>query len=172
MGDDAVPGEDLNTPRRPRRARPDCRLVTTRLSSALVALLALAVAGCAGSGGEVSEAEAREVLQTAVDATFASDEEALCALYSDAATCERQLREAGGFPSAPSAAPELVDSYPFQRPGDAESAGWVLVLQGVNGAGEPYRNQFLVFDGGSHGLVARHPVWWTDLGVGFSPSTG
>lgn len=44
--------------------------------------------------------------------------------------------------------------------------GRVLVLEGINGKGEPYRTEFFVFrDGDSGKPAALYPIYWSGIGI-------
>lgn len=146
----------------------------------LVLLVVLAAAGIGGwwwffGGAEtpVSEADARRYLDRMVTAAQAGDFEALCNLNGAVANCKRQL-ETGCDPTpftepivsckdtVPPDPPEVVETR--ESPGDG-TAGRILVVRGVDGAGKPYETEVLVFRENRRSFKAVNSVYWSSASI-------
>jgi len=115
--------------------------------------------------------DARVLLADVIDAGIDRDWERLCA--SASGTCEGELA-AHAKERAPSQAPQVADievHHPIQD-GDSWSSGGVLfVLCGLDGLGEPYESEVLVFNDGTK-LLATAAVYWVGTSVGLAPPGG
>ncbi|MEE8602891.1 hypothetical protein [Euzebya tangerina] len=134
-----------------------------RLSIALV-LLVVALTGCGliETRQNISEEQARELLDQAVDLVASGRSDRLCALSpSEATTCPDTLDTAG--PVAPTTPPAvtcvvaLPDEGPLRR-------GTALVVEGTDGNGEAYTSEFIVFDDGD-AVGVLDAVYWSGLAV-------
>jgi hypothetical protein len=152
----------------------------------LLSLLAVvaAVAGVwvwwlqGGFGGPVSDGAAREYFARVVAAAQAKDFAVLCRLNSSVGPCEfemnaicpdpsvgrplhlpREVIEEECRKSVPTEAPEIVASrhYPAK---DDNVGGRLLVVRGVDGRGNPYETEVLIFrDKRSYKSI--HTVFWS-----------
>ncbi len=91
--------------------------------------------------------------------------------------CRMQFDRAGGPAALPAGAPRIVDRYvlPDRLLGGGSLApdgrvraagGHVLVLEGVDGLGRPYRTEFMVYDTGQLRLRATNAVYWSGYTIG------
>ena len=113
--------------------------------------------------------DAQALLHEAVDYAQAGDVEALCGMGGSVSICERALEDAGGLDAVPQSAPTVVDSHIFPAV-ENSTGGRVLVLEGQDGLGRPYRTDFLVFYiGDGEELAVFMPVYWS--GIGMQPIT-
>ncbi|MGH2543968.1 MAG: hypothetical protein ACRDIB_14295, partial [Ardenticatenaceae bacterium] len=77
----------------------------------------------------------------------------------------RSYDEAGGFDAIPQTAPAVVDSRIILAT-ENSTGGRVLVLEGTDGLGRPYRSDFLVFYPlDSEEPAAFMPVYWSGIGI-------
>lgn len=118
----------------------------------------------------ISETEALTVLKQAELHARAGDVNAFCQVTIQSRdTCEHQLRTAGGFAAVPEEAPTVVQSYVVPdttlEAGGIAQGGRMLVLEGKNGLGQPYRMEFLVFDQGNNQLVSLAAPYWFNFSV-------
>jgi hypothetical protein len=142
---------------------------------ALLVAVAGLVAGCsAGSppAGTIPTAEeARGLLDQLVSRARARDFEGLCALGDG--NCEQSLEEAGrdAIPPRP---PTIVGTSIIPTSTTAEGqrsfGGVVLVLCGIDGHGEHYDSEMLVFHGGN-GLRAINPIYWGRTRIAATPNS-
>ncbi|GEM_PF-1916577 len=123
---------------------------------------------------EISVEEAQAVLNQAVTYAQEHDLDALCGMGGAVSICEHQWRDAGEWDGVPSEPPEIVDTYYLPTKhfdnGFHATGGRVLVLEGINGKGEPYRTEFMVFktddpSAGSGGLAVINVVYWSGFGI-------
>jgi len=135
--------------------------MASRLAAAL--LLVLAVAACLSAGppaGTIPTVEeAQGHLDEIVRLARAGDFEALCALGD--ANCENSL-EFAGRDAVPPDPPRIIATRTVPTTvsnGLQSRGGIVFVLCGVDGRGEPYDSEMLVFHDGN-GLRAINPVYW------------
>lgn len=147
----------------------------------LLVLLALLVAGGLGAwwwffgGAEtpVTVADARRYLDRMVAAAEARDFEALCRLNGSVLNCERQLKT--GCDQRPFTDPVVSceDTVPEQPPtvvatrsgpGD-DTAGRILVVRGMDGAGNPYESEVLVFRENRRSFKAINAVYWSNATI-------
>ncbi len=126
---------------------------------------------------EVSVKEAEDVLNQAVACVAARDLDGLCELSGSALMCESEWRSAGEWNTAPVDPPAVVDTYllPTEHYGNGSmsTGGRVLVLEGSDALGKPYRSEFLVFDSGQEkGVVALDVVYWAGISIGKTDDQG
>ena len=121
---------------------------------------------------EVSVEEAMSVLNQAVAYAQAQDLDKLCDLSGSKLMCQHQWEWAGGGQAVPDDPPEIVDTYLLPtvhlKSGGRAVGGRVLVLEGVDGQGKPYRTEFFVFrsrDSGLEGLAATNGIYWSGYGI-------
>jgi hypothetical protein len=99
------------------------------------------------------------------------DFEALCALGGG--NCERLLEDAS-VAAVAADPPRILETrvVPPKGRDDAVSTGGRLVrLCGVDGLGEPYRTEILVFESEGE-LRAIEPVYWSGYRIALSPLVG
>lgn len=121
---------------------------------------------------EVGVEEATSLLNQAVTYAQARDLDKLCELAGSKGICRSQWELAGGRQAVPDEPPEIVDTYLLPTV-HLKNGGWavggrVLVLQGVDGLGKPYRTEFFVFrsrDSGLEGLAATNVIYWSGYGI-------
>jgi hypothetical protein len=121
---------------------------------------------------EVSVEEATSLLNQAVACTQARDLAKLCELAGSKGICRSQWELAGGEQTIPDEPPEIVDTYLLTtvhlKNGDKAVGGRVLVLEGVDGLGKPYRTEFFVFRSGDSGLerlAVTNVIYWSGYGI-------
>lgn len=150
-----------------------------RYSRTVLALgLVLATGMGCGGGDEDSDRnwsrvvptreEAEEALTRAVELALEGDFEALC---EEAATapglCEGFLP--ADAETVPNEWPEVTCHLPRQaidRNGGFNPAGRILVLEGHDANGEPYRSEvFARYDDDGEDVRLLMPIWWTSMGV-------
>lgn len=120
----------------------------------------------------ISESEARAVLDEVVKATTPDKTvEELCAPSSSPSICEDEFDRAGGKDAIPTDPPTIVGSRmtSSQIVGNAVTVpGYVIEVEGVNGLGEKYQGEFLVYGGeDSHTRLKPHnTIFWSVLTFG------
>ncbi|HEY4711112.1 MAG TPA: hypothetical protein VIH69_00285 [Dehalococcoidia bacterium] len=121
---------------------------------------------------EVSVEEATSLLNQAVAYAQARHFDKLCELAGSKGICRHQWELAGGEQAVPAEPPEIVDTYllptVYLKNGYEAVGGRVLVVEGVDGLGKPYRTGFFVFrsiDSGLGGLVVTNVVYWSGYGI-------
>jgi hypothetical protein len=121
---------------------------------------------------EVSVEEATGLLNQAVAYAQARDLDKLCNLCSSNGICRHQWEDAGGGQAVPAEPPKVVDTYLLPtvnlKWGGRVVGGRVLVVEGVDGLGKPYRTEFFVFrsrDSGLEGLAVTNVVYWSGFGI-------
>jgi hypothetical protein len=121
---------------------------------------------------EVSVEEAKSLFYHAVAYAQVRDLDKLCDLCSSEGICRHQWEWAGGEQAVPAEPPEIVDTYLLPtvhlENGGKAVGGRVLVLEGVDGLGKPYRTEFFVFrsrDSGLNGLAVTNGVYWSGYGI-------
>ena len=134
----------------------------------LVIVVALIGAGIllGWEGGDsekpVSEAEARAFLDQAVAAARARDWDKLCSLNGAAPNCYidldspfQKLRD-----TVPPDPPTIVETRFHEDQSSDGSAGRILVVEGTDGSGQPYRTEVMVsrYDGK---LEGTNIVYWS-----------
>ena len=141
---------------------------------AVALLLVLAVAACTSgrppAGTIPSVEDAQRHLDEIVRLARAGDFEGVCALGDG--NCERSL-EMTGRDAVPPDPPMVLGTrtVPTTSSGGQQSfGGIVLVLCGIDGRGEPYDSEMLVFNDGN-GLRAINPVYWSRTRIASSPQT-
>lgn len=141
-----------------------------------------------GFGGPVSDEAARRYFDRIVAAVQNKDFEALCKLNGSAKVCWEELRvycpESFGsgpglqFPEGEELEQECRESVPSDPPTIASSRrqpseggtadGRVLVVEGVDGRGQPYETDVLIIRD-KRSYKAIHAVFWS--GAKFSDNT-
>ncbi len=121
---------------------------------------------------EVSVNEATGLLNQAVAYAQERDLDKLYRLASSKGICRSQWELAGGGQAIPDDPPEIVDTYLLStvhlKNGGRAVGGRVLVLQGVDGLGKPYRTEFFVFrsrDSGLNGLAVTNVIYWSGYSI-------
>ena len=124
---------------------------------------------------EVSIEEATSLLYQAVAYAQVRDLDKLCDLAGSELMCQHQWEWVGGGQAVPEEPPEIVDTYLLHtvhlKRGGRAPGGRVLVLEGVDGLGKPYRTEFFVFwttdDWGlKKELAVINGVYWSGYGIG------
>ena len=118
-----------------------------------------------------SEADARAYFATVVGLAMGGDLEGLCAVGSG--TCEKQLRDAGRD-AVPPAPPRIVGTREIQPRavvGGWSSGGRVLQVCGIDGRGDPYYDEVLVFHDGSR-LISIGTVYWSRTRISEDSTAG
>jgi len=126
-----------------------------------------------GNNEEVSVEEATSLLYHAVAYAQARDLDKLCDLCSSNGICRHQWEYAGGGQAVPAEPPEIVDTYLLPtvhlKNGGWAPGGRVLVVEGVDGLGKPYRTEFFSFwtggDWGVKELAVVNGVYWSGAGI-------
>lgn len=148
---------------------------TWKIATVIMCLVAAAAAfGASGCGKaptrDVSVEEATSVLNQAVAYAQARDLEKLGDLAQDKPITRTLWESAGGWEAVPTDPPEIVDTYLlptiYFKNGSWTTGGRVLVLEGINGLGKPYRTESLVFSAGSHGLAMLNVIYWDGVSIG------
>ena len=140
------------------------------IAGALAAAV-LAASGCAALDrrSTVSESAARGLLVEAVGLVQEGRLDELCTLAAaEASTCADSLADIGEL--VPERPPVVVCAEPLPGTGPMRR-GTILVVEGEDGLGEPYRSEFPVYDDGRD-VVALDPVYWGGLQlVGYGDRT-
>jgi hypothetical protein len=137
-------------------------------------LLVLAVAACTSAGPpagtiptiEEAQAHLAEIVRLARAGNF----EEMCALGDG--NCERIL-EVAGRDAVPRDPPTIVATRTVpttSSSGQQSFGGVVFVLCGIDGRGDHYDAEMLVFHDGN-GLRAMNPVYWGRTRIASSPQT-
>lgn len=117
----------------------------------------------------VTEAEARAYLDKIVAAAEARDFDRMCRLNGAVSNCETQLQLAGRD-TVPAEPPRVTGSrYHPKKPGG--TAGRVLILEGIDGRGKPYRTEVFVFRENRYNFKAINAVYWSNFGFGDDDTT-
>ncbi len=141
------------------------------LSTAIAALLALAA--CSSLDGprpadQPSQDEAVAFLARLVDLTSQGEFEELCGLGDG--NCERHL-EMAGIESVPPEPPTVVATrIVADDPASGAVGGFVLTVCGIDGRGQDYRSEMLIFRDGD-GLRAINPVYWDGVMIADGDTT-
>ena len=137
-------------------------------------ILVLAVAACASAGppaGTIPSVEdAQRHLDEIVRLARAGDFEEMCALGDG--NCENSL-EFAGRDAVPADPPTILGTRTnptTSSNGQQSLGGIVFVLCGIDGRGEPYTSEMLVFNDGD-GLLAINPVYWSRTRIASSSQT-
>ena len=136
------------------------------MRSLLLSLLLLSACAPTQSLPPPDVDEARALLNQVIDAGLDRDFDRLCSMATG--TCEGELE--GAEHLAPNEPPRVGDFTAIQ-PTDQSVGGILFGLCGVNGAGDPYESEVLVFDSG-HGLIATAAVYWTGTKILFTSDGG
>lgn len=139
-----------------------------------VLAFALLVGGCGGnsggraSGNGVTEQDARQLLEKAVQHTLDGNYSGLCELAASPSICQREVASdlRARVPKAP---PTVACAYQLPDEQDPSgrtvvSGGQVLVVQGTDGQEKPFETEVLVFHDGKR-LVAQNVIWWSGMGI-------
>ncbi len=122
------------------------------------------LSGCSVLGGRqtIEEPRARELLSRAVSLVEAGRTDQLCTLspFADS-TCPDTLSDA--FEDAPTSPPRILCGVALPDVGPLRG-GYVLVVDGVDGGGNPYTAEFVVYDNGSD-IGVLDAVYWAGLSV-------
>ncbi len=136
-----------------------------------IAVVVLACSSGAPPAGTIpTVGEARGFLDQVVALAQAGDFDGLCAVGDG--NCRRHLEDAGRD-AVPPGPPTIVmtETIPTTSAGGQRSfGGMVLVLCGINGHGDHYDSEMLVFHDGN-GLRAINPVYWGRTRIAGSPAT-
>ena len=137
------------------------------LASGVAGLLCAGLLGGCGPIGAAdgpvpppSEAEARAYFAEIVDLALRGDFDGLCAVGDG--NCRSMLEDAG-VDAVPKAAPLIVGSRviePVQHAQTYSSGGLVLQVCGIDGRGDPYFDEVLVFRDGA-ALRSTGTVFWS-----------
>ena len=140
----------------------------------LLLVLAVLVAACSSDAppaGTIPKVEeARGFLDRVVELAQAGDFEGLCAIGDG--NCKRHLEDAGRD-AVPPGPPTIVrtGTVPTTTSGGQTSLGGIVfVLCGVDGHGDHYDSEMLVFHDGS-GLRAINAIYWGRTRIDGSPAT-
>jgi hypothetical protein len=122
---------------------------------------------------EVSVEEATGLLNQAVAYAQARDLDKLYDIAGSEGICRSQWELAGGGQAVPAEPPEIVDTYLLPtvhlKWGGRIVGGRVLVVEGIDGLGKPYRTEFFVFwSGGNWGLkelAVTNVIYWSGYGI-------
>lgn len=146
--------------------------MASRRAAAL--FLVLAVAACTSAGPPAGTIPSVEDAQAHLDAIVrlarAGDFDGMCELGD--ANCERTL-EMTGRDAVPPDPPKVIGTRMVPTTsanGQQSFGGIVLVLCGIDGHGEPYDSEVLVFNDGN-GLRAINPVYWSRTRIASSQQT-
>ena len=123
--------------------------------------------GCAflprPSANTISVAEAQQILAQAETFAQAGYIQGLCSLTDAPRRCERMIDAVGGITTAPTASPQIVDTYILPDRNNTVGSR-VLVLEGEDATGKPYRTEFpLLYS--DQKLIAPYPVYWSGGGI-------
>lgn len=133
------------------------------MAASLVALtgwLVLADSGGGDSEEPVSEAEARGFFDQIVAAAQARDWVALCALSGAKFNCEHDL-DMIGRERLPPERPTVAETRFHEKQSKDGSTGRVLVVEGTDGRGRPYRTEVMVQRYEGH-LEGVNVVYWSN----------
>lgn len=135
----------------------------------VTAVLLVAPTGCGALGNRqtVTQEQARELLNRAVELTAAGRVDELCSIsQSEASTCADTLETAGGIAPTGTTAdvrPMILCTTPVGDDGPLRG-GLILVLLGNDRVGDEYLTEFVVFDDGEE-VGVLDPVYWSGLAI-------
>lgn len=112
----------------------------------------------------VTEAEARTYLTKIVAAVQARDFDRMCRLNGAVSNCETQLQMAG-TDTVPTEPPRVAGTR-YHRKERGGTAGRVLIVEGIDGRGTPYRTEVFVFRENRYSFKAINAVYWSNFGFG------
>lgn len=152
--------------------------VAITLHLALLSFAILVFVGCGASEqrrpmrdpATITYDEAAAIFYRAEAAALAHDETKLCELTRASLGCPDMLRNTGGWDAAPTTRSTIVDSYivPNEDAGGGMTlqGGRMLIIEGVDGHGQSFRNEFLVSPYAEpgplgSGIDAHQPLYWT-----------
>ena len=126
---------------------------------------------------EISIQEATNVLNQTVEYAINHNLDGLCSMGGAVSMCRTLWEYAGEWDAVPTQSPEINDTYLLPEKdlgnGTYTVGGRILVLEGIDGLGKPYKTEFLVFNNSETGeLSALYPVYWANLSIGEYDSTG
>lgn len=142
-----------------------------------LALIALVLAGCGGADWTPpptvpTHAEAVSLLRQIWAVVASRDLSRLCDYGTG--PCAKAVREVDPA-SIPTLPPTVTGSWVLPTQRASSNAWWiggrVLELCGVDGLGQPYSSEMLVFRDGSR-LVAVLPVFWTGMRIARGDTVG
>ena len=140
----------------------------------LLLVLAVLVPACSSGAPQAGTIptveEARGFLDRVVELAQAGDFEGLCAIGDG--NCKSHLEDAGRD-AVPPGPPSIVrtGTVPTTTSGGQTSLGGIVfVLCGVDGHGDHYDSEMLVFHDGS-GLRAINPIYWGRTRIADGPAT-
>jgi hypothetical protein len=137
---------------------------------ALTFLVPACSSGAPPAGSIPTVEEARGLLDRTVERAQAGDFEGLCAMGDG--NCMRHLEDAGRD-AVPPGPPTIVKTgtVPTTSSGGQTSLGGIVfVLCGIDGHGDHYDSEMLVFHDGN-GLRAINPIYWGRTRIAGSPAT-
>ena len=140
-----------------------------RIVLAAVAGLAMACSSEPPAGTIPSQEEALGFLGRVVVLARQGDFEAICAIGDG--NCKRHLDDAGRDavpPNPPVVVRTSIIPTSTTSAGQQSLGGVVLVLCGIDGHGQHYESEMLVFHDGS-GLRAINPIYWGRTRIAGSP---
>ncbi len=154
-------------------------MIRTIIGCLVILVCIVGVVGCGESPcgmWEISVEEAEIILERAISYAEEHDLEGLCGMGGSSSICNIHWRSAGEWEGLPIEPPEIVDTYLLPTVdhggGSQSTGGRILVLEGIDGLGNDYRTEFLVFCAGSHGLVPYSPIYWSGIGMKSGDSDG
>jgi hypothetical protein len=127
----------------------------------VLVITAVALVGCGKHSTNVSLAEATATLDTAVSYAQAHDLIGLGTLADNLLMAVRIWGTSGEWNTLPQDPPTVVDNYPL----NSKLGGRVLVLEGIDGLGKPYRTEFLVYWYNGQ-LTVGNVIYWDGMGLG------
>jgi len=140
------------------------------LPLAIAVLMTACSSGAPPAGTIPTVEEARVFLDRVVERAQAGDFEGLCAIGDG--NCKRHLEEAGRD-AVPPGPPTIVRTRTVQTTssgGQTSLGGVVFVLCGIDGHGDQYDSEMLVFNDGK-GLRAINPIYWGRTRIAGSPAS-
>jgi hypothetical protein len=153
------------------------RIIVISVICLTVAVVAVGIVGWWTSihnenNEEVSFEDATSLLNQAVAYAQERDFDKLYEIAGSKGICRSQWQLAGGEQAVPDGPPEIVDTYLLStvhlKNGNDAVGGRVLVVEGVDGLGRPYRTEFFVFrsrDSGLDGLAVTNVIYWSNYGI-------
>jgi hypothetical protein len=121
-----------------------------------------------------TEPEARSFLDRVVAASRTGDMAAMCRV-AGGGMCAEIAEQAGGADGVPGEAPLIAGVRSIAPTGTTNGGspgGWLLVLCGTDGFGNPYRTEMLVSRAPDGRLYAVNAVYWAGFKLAVSNDTG
>jgi hypothetical protein len=135
------------------------------LGGLVVVSLAAAVVWPRRSGPPaVTEAEARAYLRQIVAAGLAHDFTTLCSLNGAVSNCQTQL-DLAGRDAVPPQPPNVVGSRYDPKDSKDDTPAMILVVDGIDGRGKPYRTEVAVFREDRDHFKAINAVYWSNFKI-------